>query len=136
VRAGSSRSCSPTIEAPRPFNGNTKNALREIYELIAETYVNLTWHSGSSSYHGKAAAGRQEDLDPSAFLLDVVNDAKKLRNKVEDFLGVPLNTFENEWPTPERLQRSDESVDREFSVLLASPLDIKQLIIESRRSVV
>lgn len=120
----------------RLFNGNTKNALREIYELIAEIYVNLTWHSSSSSYHGKAAAGRQEDLDPSAFLLDVVNDAKKLRNKVEDFLGVPLNTFENEWPTPERLQRSDESVDREFSVLLASPLDIKQLIIESRRSVV
>ncbi len=65
-----------------------------------------------------------------------MNDAKKLRNKVEDFLGVPQNTFENEWPTPERLQRTGENVDRDFSALLASPLEIKQLIIESRRSVV
>jgi serine/threonine protein kinase len=120
----------------RFFDSPDQNVLTEIYRFVAEIYVKLTWHASGSSYHGKAAAGRQEDLDPSAFLLDVVNDAKKLRNQVEEFLGVPQNTFENEWPTPARLKKTSDKAERDFSALLATPLDIKRLIIETRRSAV
>ena len=91
---------SSIVTQPRRFfEGSDTNQLRGIFEFIAQVYLNLTCHSSNSSYYGKAAAGREEDLDPSEFLLDVVNDAKTLRNKVEDFLSVPRNTFENERPT-------------------------------------
>jgi hypothetical protein len=62
-----------------------------------------------------------------------VNDAKALRNKVEEFLGVPQNTFENERPTPRRLARAGENADREGEGLRSTPLDIQQLIVESTR---
>ena len=104
-----------------------------IFEFIAQVYLTLTWHSSSSSYYGKAAAGREEDLDPSEFLLDVVNDAKTLRNKVEDFLSVPRNTFENERPTSRRLQNVNESAERDFNAILSTPVDLKHLIVEARR---
>jgi hypothetical protein len=120
---------SQIVSKPRRFfNGGDKNGLREIFEVIAQIYLKLTWHSSTASYYGKAAAGREEDLDPSEFLLDVVNDAKVLRNKVEDFLSVPRNTFENERPTLKRLQKVDGDAEQDFSTLLSSPLDIRHLI--------
>jgi hypothetical protein len=67
------------------FQGGGKNGLRDIFGFVASVYLKLTWHDCNSSYYGKAAADRQDDLEPSEFLLDVVNDAKTLRNKVEDF---------------------------------------------------
>ena len=70
---------------------------------------------------------------PSEFLLNVVNDAKALRNKVEEFLGVAQNTFENERPTPRRLARAGDSADREGEALRSTPLDIQQLIVEATR---
>jgi hypothetical protein len=115
------------------FEGSDANQLRGIFEFIAQVYLTLTCHSSSSSYYGKAAAGREEDLDPSEFLLDVVNDAKTLRNKVEDFLSVPRNTFENERPTPRRLQNVNESAERDYNAVLSTPVDLKHLIIEARR---
>ena len=72
----------------------------------------------------------QDELDPTEFLLDVVNDAKMLRNKVEDFLSVPRNTFENEWPTERRLGNVTESARRDFEALVAAPLDMRQLMAE------
>ena len=125
---------SSIVTQPRRFfEGSDTNQLRGIFEFIAQVYLNLTCHSSNSSYYGKAAAGREEDLDPSEFLLDVVNDAKTLRNKVEDFLSVPRNTFENERPTPRRLQNVNESAERDFNAILSTPVDLKHLIIEARR---
>ena len=66
-------------------------------------------------------------------MLDVVNDAKTLRNMVEDFLSVPRNTFENERPTPQRLKNVRQEAEEGFSALLSAPLDIKQLADEARR---
>ena len=115
------------------FDVGGKHGLRDIFDLIAQMYLRLTWHSAAVSYYGKAAADRQDDLDPSEFMLDVVNDAKTLRNKVEDFLSVPRNTFESERPTSTKLQNVKENAEEDFHTLLSTPLDIKQLIIESRR---
>ena len=116
----------------RFFDGGRRNGLREIFEAIAEIYVSLTWHASRTSYYGRAAADRAEDLDPREFMLGVVNDAKDLRNKVEDFLSVPRNTFENEHPTERRLQQVSEAAALAGSVLLAEPLDIKPLLIDAR----
>jgi hypothetical protein len=112
------------------FQGVGKNGLRDIFGFVAYVYLKLTWHECSGSYYGKAAAERPEDLEPSEFLLDVVNDAKTLRNKVEDFLSVPRNTFENEWPTARRLQNASQGSQRDFEALLAAPVDIKQMMID------
>jgi serine/threonine protein kinase len=117
----------------RIFEGNNKNGLQDIFDFIAQVYVKLAWHDSSSSYYGKAAAGRETDVEPSAFLLDVVNDAKTLRNRVEDFLSVPRNTFESEQPTTRRLQNVGEHAERDFAALVAKPLDIRQLMIHARR---
>src|SRR4030095_5511055 len=83
----------------RLFDGNHKNGLHDIFDFIPQVYVKLTSHASSTSSYGKAVTGRDVDVDPSEFLLDVVNDAKMLRNKVEDFLSVPRNTFESEQPS-------------------------------------
>ena len=101
-------------------------------KAIAEIYVSLTWHASRRSYYGRAAAERAEDLDPREFMLGVVNDAKDLRNKVEDFLSVPRNTFENEHPTDRRLQQVSEAAAMAGNALLAEPLDIKPLLIDAR----
>ena len=116
----------------RFFDGGRRNGLREIFEAIAEIYVSLTWHASRRSYYGRAAADRAEDLDPREFMLGVVNDAKDLRNKVEDFLSVPRNTFENEHPTERRLQQVSEAAAMAGNALLAEPLDIKPLLIDAR----
>ena len=73
----------------------SKNELQDVFAFVAHVYLKLTWHDSASSYSGAAAERGQDELDPTEFLLDVVNDAKPLRNKVEDFLSVPRNTFEN-----------------------------------------
>jgi hypothetical protein len=117
----------------RFFSGPERTELREIFQFVAQIYVNLTWHSNGTSYYGKAAGKRDEDLNPSEFLLDVVNDAKTLRNMVEDFFAVPRNTFESERPTARRLRNVSDDADRESNSLLTTPLDIKELIIEARR---
>ena len=117
----------------RIFEGNHKNGLQDIFDFIAQVYVKLAWHNSSASYYGKAAASRESDVAPSEFLLDVVNDAKTLRNKVEDFLSVPRNTFESEQPTLRRLKNIGDHAERDFAALVAKPLDIKQLIIHARR---
>jgi serine/threonine protein kinase len=114
-------------------DGNKKNRLRSIFELIALIYLKLTWQSSSASYYGRAAAGRDGDVNPREFLLDVVNDAKALRNQVEEFLSVPRNTFESERPTARRLQNIGESAERDFSELASRPLNIKQSIVDARR---
>ena len=115
-------------------SGGVKTDLREIYQFIAQVYVNLTWHANSASYYGKAAGEREDDLNPSEFLLDVVNDAKTLRNMVENFFAVSRNSFESERPTLRRLQNVSEDTEREANSLLTTPLDIKQLIVEARRA--
>ena len=115
------------------FQGSGKNGLRDIFGFVAYVYLKLTWHDYSGSYYGKAAANRQDDLEPSEFLLDVVNDAKTLRNNVEDFLSVPRNTFENEWPTARRLQNVGPSTQRDYEALVSAPLDIKQMMIDLMR---
>ena len=122
-----------TVAMPvRFFEGGRRSGLREIFETIADIYVNLTWHASRTSYSGKTAADRTDDLDPSEFMLDVVNDAKDLRNKVEDFLSVPRNTFENEHPTARRLQQVTESAELSGSALRTEPVDIKLLLLEAR----
>jgi hypothetical protein len=110
------------------FQG-ARNPLRDIFAFMAYVYLKLTWHDSPASYYGRVAR-LGDDVDPSEFLLDVVNDAKTLRNKVEDFLGVPRNTFENEWPTERRLQSVREGAQREYEALVAEPLDINQLMVE------
>jgi len=115
----------------RLFDGNHKNGLHDIFDFIAQVYVKLTWHDSSTSYYGKAVTGRDVDVDPSEFLLDVVNDAKMLRNKVEDFLSVPRNTFESEQPSSRRLLNVGEHAERDFAALAAKPLDMKQLIAQA-----
>ena len=122
-----------TVSMPRRFfEGGRRNGLREIFETIADIYVSLTWHASRTSYAGKSAADRADGPDPSEFMLDVVNDAKDLRNKVEDFLSVPRNTFENEHPTARRLQHVTENAELAGSALRAEPVDIKVLLIEAR----
>ena len=54
---------------------------------------------------------------------------------MEDFLSVPRNTFENERPSMRRLQNSGDEVERDFGALLATPVDVKQLLIEARRRI-
>ncbi len=117
----------------RLFDDNDKNGLRDIFNFIAEVYLKLTWHTTSSSYYGRAAGAGDVDVDPSEFLLDVVNDAKTLRNKVEDFLSVPRNTFESEQPSERRLRNVAVNAERDFGELVAKPMDFKQLIIEAHR---
>lgn len=115
------------------FDGRT-NGLQEIFGFVAQIFLKLTAHSSPGSYYGgKYTAGRDGDLDPSEFMLDVVNDAKTLRNQVEDFLSVPRNTFENERPTAARLKNVGEAAEEAFSALLTNPLDVKRLINELRR---
>lgn len=109
------------------FQGG-KNGLRDIFRFVAYVYLKLTWHDSDASYYGNVANLRGDDPDPTDFLLDVVNDAKTLRNKVEDFLSVPRNTFENEWPTERRLQSLPPHTQRDFEALVAAPLDIKQMM--------
>jgi len=111
------------------FQGG-KNQLRDIFTFVAYVYLKLTWHDSSSSYYGTVGNRSENDLDPSEFLLEVVNDAKGLRNKVEEFLSVPRNTFENEWPTERRLGNVSENAQRDFEALVTTPLDIKQMMIE------
>jgi hypothetical protein len=94
-------------------------------------YLKLTWHDCRSSYYGKSALKGEDAVEPSEILLAVVNDAKSLRNRVEDFLSVPRNTFENERPTERRLQNVTPSAEHEFQALKAEPLDIKQILLES-----
>jgi hypothetical protein len=118
----------------RWFDSGGNNDLRDIFDFIAQTYLRLTWHSSSVSYYGKAAANGRGEPEPTEFLLDVVNDAKTLRNKVEDFLSVPRNTFESERPTPRKLQNVGTAAEHEASVLMATPLDITSAIIEARGS--
>src|SRR5262245_32910333 len=113
------------------FHG-ARSPLRDIFAFTAYVYLKLTWHDSAASYYGRVAR-LGEDVDPSEFLLDVVNDAKTLRNKVEDALGVPRNTFENEWPTERRLQNVRAEAQREFDALRDEPLDIKQLMGELMR---
>ena len=108
-----------------------KNELREVFSLVARIYLRLTWHDSTSSYYGAARTHDQDELDPTEFLLDVVNDAKMLRNKVEDFLSVPRNTFENERPTERRLRNVTENAQRDYKALVAEPLDIKQMMLDS-----
>ncbi len=117
----------------RSLEGSKKNRLRGIFDFIAYVYLKLTWHDSTVSYFGKVAAGGRAEVDPSEFLLDVVNDAKTLRNKVEEFLSVPRNTFESERPHPRRLQNVGEGAEREFSELASKPLNIKQSIVDARR---
>ena len=117
----------------RLFEDDEKNGLQEIFRFIAHIYVNLTCHGSIRSYYGKAVGESRGDLDPNEFLLSVVNDAKALRNMVEEFLSVPRNTFESEWPTERRLQRVGAKAERDFSVLQSAPIDIKQLLVEARR---
>src|SRR5262249_658420 len=76
--------------------------LRDIFHFVATMYLKLTWHESGSSYYGKTALKGNGEIEPSEILLAVVNDAKSLRNRVEDLLSVPRNTFENELPTKER----------------------------------
>jgi serine/threonine protein kinase len=125
---------SSLVAKPRSLFESKRNGLQNIFDFIAEVYVKLTWHNSSSSYYGKASGGRDVDVDPSEFLLDVVNDAKELRNKVEDFLSVPRNTFESEQPTDRRLKSVGDDAERDFGELVGKPLDIRQLIIEVRRA--
>ena len=140
---GASTMVSPGLHdrAPRPgiidgirelFQGE-RNQLRDILAFTAYIYLRLTWHDSVGSYYGKAAQRGTDDVDPSEFLLDVVNDAKTLRNEVEDFLGVPRNTFENEWPTERRLGHVSEGAQRDFAALVAAPVDIKQLMVDLLR---
>ena len=105
--------------------------MRDIFGFVASVYLKLTWHESSDSYYAKAAGGGEEDIEPSEILLAVVNDAKAFRNRVEDFLSVPRNTFENERPTERRLQSVTANAEQEFSTLKASPLNIKQMMLES-----
>ena len=105
--------------------------LRDIFHFVARMYLKLTWHDCSSSYYGKSALKGEDAIEPSEILLAVVNDAKSLRNRVEDFLSVPRNTFENERPTERRLQSVTPSAEQEFEDLKAEPLDIKQILLES-----
>ncbi len=71
---------SQIVNNPRRFfNGGGKSGLREIFEFVAQIYLNLTCHSCSSSYYGKAAGGRKDDLQPSEFLLDVVRTTAQAR---------------------------------------------------------
>jgi hypothetical protein len=100
----------------------SKNELQAVFAFVAHVYLKLTWHDSASSYCGAAADRGQDELDPTEFLLDVVNDAKMLRNKVEDFLSVPRNTFENEWPTERRLGNVTENARRDFEALVTAPL--------------
>jgi len=118
----------------RWFDSADNHGLRNIFDFIAQTYLRLTWHSSSISYYGKVAANGRGEPEPTEFLLDVVNDAKTLRNKVEDFLSVPRNTFESERPTPRKLQNVGAEADHEASALMATPLDITSAIIEARGS--
>ena len=87
------------LEAAPFFEADARNGLRDIFDLDRPDLRQSHLSCSRDSYYGKVAAGRDDDLDPSEFMLDVVNDAKDLRNKVEDFLSVPRNTFENERPT-------------------------------------
>jgi hypothetical protein len=116
----------------RFFDGRGKNGLREIFDLVANIYVSLTCHELGSSYYGRAAGDRERDVSPGEFLLDVLNDAKALRNMVEEFLLLPRNTFESERPSLRRIKNVGEPAERDFAALQAEPLDFKQVLAEVR----
>ena len=109
---------------------NHRNQLGEIYGFVAGMYYKLTAHDFyESSYYRKAAQGRRdEDVEPSEILLAVVNDAKSLRNRVEEFLSVSRNTFENELPQEGRLQKLSAEATSDFEALTKTPLDIKTMM--------
>lgn len=111
----------------RPQNG--KSVVRDIYGMVAGMYHRLTCHESTGSYYGQGARGGAEPKS-SDILLAVVNDAKALRNKVEEFLAVPRNTFENELPCVDRLTHVGPEAQRQFDVLVKDPLDIKAMMFE------
>ena len=64
-RSGIWNGISKVVAGPRGFfEGSGKNGLREIFEFIAQVYLNLTSHNSSTSYYGKAAGDRTEYDSP------------------------------------------------------------------------